>query len=390
MEAKHLILDKEKRVIVAKSRFPYKKPKRSLRTIRRIGMRVRENPKDRLGICGLPAETQVRVVADKGGANFHGVLSCGCVHICPVCASQIQAERTKEIAQVIGAPGRYSIYMTLTLNHTRGDDLRTLIKSLNASWARIRRGTFGRRSKKYGEIGYVKTLDHTWSKKSGHHPHLAILVVFPEKLPEEQLIELKELAFKNWKQSLELEDRIANEGGFYFDTATNPGATSAYLAKINKLAWEVGSNINKTGKTGDHLSPWEILELADTSPYFVKIWREYCRGIKGFKSIQHSKNWKDLIPEPEEEKEDYEEPEPLFLIRASLYRHILKIQDDDRVLEVCDRALEGDSGAQMLLKGMKRVSLLFPVNTYEHKSYDVGYEEKIWKPLHNQLSMFCD
>ena len=106
---------------------------RTLRALRRTAVRLRTNPKDRITACGMPAATEVEVVESKQGSKFRGLWSCDQVHKCPCCAAKIQARRTEEIKKVIGAKGRWSIYLTLTLEHHRDDDLKALLKVLPRS-----------------------------------------------------------------------------------------------------------------------------------------------------------------------------------------------------------------------------------------------------------------
>jgi hypothetical protein len=362
---------------------------RALRHLRKTAVRLRTNPKDRIGACGLPAVPDVELINSSQGSTFKGLWSCDSVHTCAVCASKIQARRTKEIANVIGAKGRWSIYLTLTLSHSRKDDLKSLLKELTRCWNRLRNGTFGRRAKKYGMRAFVRAVDLTFSKKSGWHPHYAIVLVFDNPPSPDQVFELKELAYTNWKKSVAKEGREVNRGGFYFETLTNPDDTAAYLAKINSIAWDVGSNTFKQACNG-HLNIWQILDLAENSSYFTKIWRDYTKDIKGTRAIHRSKKWKDLVEELEEELIPEEEPKVVLRIRSDLYKHIRKLGDDDRVLMINDRALEGHRGAQMILQGIRRISTLMPVDDPYSPSFKLDYERRIWEPLHNQLSLFCD
>jgi len=79
-------------------------------------------------------------------------------------------------------------------------------------------------------------------------------------------------------------------------------------------------------------------------------------------------------------------------LRSSLYWHIRKIGDADKVLEVCDRSLNGNRDAQLILTGIKKISSLCPVDERflgnEFRKYNADYESELWKPLHNQLSLF--
>ena len=364
---------------------------RTLRRLRKTAVKLRVNPKDRIRACGAPANTEVEVISTSMGSKFRGLWSCDQVHKCPCCAAKIQARRTNEIAEIIGAKGRWSIYLTLTLEHSRDDNLKNLLKTLSKCWNRLRNGTFGRRSKKYGQIGFVRTLDLTFSNKSGFHPHYAILLVFDSAPTKEQIQELKKLCFENWKKAVSIEARNAVEDGFYFDTITNPNDTAAYLAKINSIAWEVGSNTFKQAANG-HLNQWQILEMAENSSYFAKIWRDYEVGIKGSRAIHNSKNFKDLLEESEEEDIPEDNSNVLLKLRSSLYWHIRKIGDADKVLEVCDRSLNGNRDAQLILTGIKKISSLCPVDERflgnEFRKYNADYESELWKPLHNQLSLF--
>jgi hypothetical protein len=364
---------------------------RILRRLRRTAVKLRVNPKDRIKACGAPAKSEVEVISTSMGSKFRGLWSCDQVHKCPCCAAKIQYRRTSEIAKIIGAKGRWSIYLTLTLEHSRDDNLKNLLKTLSKCWNRLRNGTFGRRSKKYGQIGFVRTLDLTFSNKSGFHPHYAILLTFEEAPTQEQIQELKKLCFENWKAAVKIEARNAVESGFYFDTITNPDDTAAYLAKINSIAWEVGSNTFKKAANG-HLNQWQILEMAENSSYFAKVWRDYEVGIKGSRAIHYSKNFKNLLEESEEEEILEDNANVLLKLRSSLYWHIRKIGDADKVLEICDRSLNGNTDAQLILKGIKKISSLCPVDEVylgrEVSNFNSEYESDLWKPLHSQLSLF--
>jgi hypothetical protein len=381
MEAHKKILDKGT-IYKGKTRV------RHLRQLRKTATKIRANPKDRITACGMPAQAEVSVVSSQQGSKFRGTWSCDQVHTCPVCAAKIQARRTQEISKVIGAK-EFSIYLTLTLSHTREDKLKDSLKTLTKCWNNVRTGTFGRRAKKYGQVGFVRSLDITFSNKSGFHPHYAILLIFDRAPTEEQIEELKEICFRSWKSSVEKEGRQAVSDGFYFAPLTNPELTAQYLSKINSIAWEVASNTHKQAK-GDHLNPWEILDLAEKSPYFTKVWRDYAKGIKGARAIHSSKSFKKMLEEIEEEEELEEEVEQEVLIkfRSTLYKHIRKIGDDCKILEVCDRSLAGDNDAQLLLKGIKKISTLCSVSSYFTEKNPEDYEQKVWFPLHNQLSLF--
>ena len=113
---------------------PETKKRRNLRSIRRK-TRGRVMPDERVSICGQrPAwrrngDEGVYVQLGERGADFVGVMTCGSVWVCAVCAHRIAGHRCTEVRRAVKrhcAAGGEVFIVTLTVPHHRHDDLAEL------------------------------------------------------------------------------------------------------------------------------------------------------------------------------------------------------------------------------------------------------------------------
>ena len=88
-------------------------------------------------------EVQVRSAAKTGRCYYAGLMACGSVWACPVCAAKIQQVRADEVRRAIAAAGRLGLapwLLTLTVPHTRHDDLAGLLKAFTGSLGTLFKG----------------------------------------------------------------------------------------------------------------------------------------------------------------------------------------------------------------------------------------------------------
>lgn len=127
-------------------------------------------------------KTSKQAAADGVGARAHyrGVVTCGSVWMCPVCAAKISERRRLELAETIQAArekGLTVFMVTLTLQHNKRERYLGLVESLRDAWRRVRSGRAWQTIQaRYKIEGLVTALEFTVSLDNGGHPHLHVLV----------------------------------------------------------------------------------------------------------------------------------------------------------------------------------------------------------------------
>lgn len=136
----------------------------------------------RVGECGHALGGNVRLrgaVAPEGlSAGVAGLLTCGRIWACPVCASKVAYVRSNDLEAGIrtwaGAGGSF-VMLTLTMQHNRGQRLKTLWDGLSTAWRLfVSDGSAKRLRKSIGVNGYHRTTEVTYGA-NGWHVHLHVL-----------------------------------------------------------------------------------------------------------------------------------------------------------------------------------------------------------------------
>lgn len=220
-----------------------------------------------------------------GGTSRCGVLSCGSVWACPVCASKIYLGRAEELKGAMRAWGGFTFLLTETLRHWEGNDLRKLRKVLSSAHGSLWRGKRGmRRRNEWGLVHTVRGLEVTHGA-AGWHPHLHTLM-FCTREPTSEMIDELKLA---WIRAVE--KRLGKEHAPSFEHGLDVKRTNAaeYLAK---LGLEVASIESKSGRNGSR-SPWQIAKDAAAGDEPSRaLWRSYCRDMLGARQLCWSKGAK--------------------------------------------------------------------------------------------------
>lgn len=256
----------------------------------------------RLGVCMSAirpdwAQVEVRQSAESGRCYYAGLMACGSVWVCPVCASKIQRVRAAELRQAIAAAGSLGLsvaMLTLTIPHTRHDDLADLLEGFTGALGAV---LGGRAWKKlvaaYGIAGYVRALEVTWGEASGWHPHAHVLLFLD---PRADLEQLADQLFPSW------ETAVANRGlgaavraAFSLQDATH---ANRYVTKLGtELDWGPAEELVRghTKSGGAHrYSPFDLLgEYAYNSDARAgALFRDYAETFKGRRQLQWSRGLK--------------------------------------------------------------------------------------------------
>ena len=234
----------------------------------------RHQGRTRLVGCGRTrVSPTVQIWLEPGRrAAFSGVLHCGLLWACPVCAQKLVAHRANDLQKGLETWGGDKVAMlTLTVRHDRADSLE-VTKRLTDAWGRLITGKAWQESKsKFGIAGYVRALEITHGK-NGWHPHLHVLLFFEQTLSDSELRAANNWFSERWQRNVE---RCL---GADFVPSEERGANlircseGQYVAKMNL---ELVSHQTKKGRHGSR-SHWQIASdlAARGSPSDAVLWRD--------------------------------------------------------------------------------------------------------------------
>lgn len=234
-------------------------------------------------------------------SRFRGLVRCGSVWTCPVCALAICAERAEEVTQAVTEWGHHRVGLaTFTFRHTREHRLKVMQRGIADAYRRLTRGKpWERLREKYGIRHTLRKLEVTWGPKHGWHPHEHVLYFFDRKLSPDELAELERELVTRWIEMVKRELGDEYEPTTYAGVDVSPSHQSDYIAK---LGLEMTSELTKEGK-GKNCSPWQILANAvrayergaDDFQLWYDLWREYAEAMHGRRQLEWSRGLKQAV-----------------------------------------------------------------------------------------------
>ena len=223
-------------------------------------------------------------------AHYGGLVTCGSVWACPICASRIQERRRLEIEQAIQWAHSHSlvpVLVTFTFPHRSWHSLRDLIHQQRAAFKRLRSGKAWMSVK---PVGLIRSLEVTHGA-NGWHPHTHELwFCDSQSLPDlRRLVTMWERSCSRAglldpNDSGQLRAFRAHGVDIQVETCAKAGD---YLAKIDDsrswgFAHEVGKAASKAGRAkGVHPHHFLIRRAAGDAANFV----EYVRAMKGARQL---------------------------------------------------------------------------------------------------------
>lgn len=253
-------------------------------------------------------------------AHYDGLMVCGSVWVCPLCAAKISERRRVELERAIAswiARGGAVYLATYTIAHKHYDDLPSLLHSFLTARKKARQGRAAQNIRKqFGVVGTVSVREVTWSKQNGWHPHCHELVFCSSEIVLE---EYDQMVREQWRKSVEREGLSINEHGFKLDRTY--GAVGDYIAKFGRepvrASWSTASELTKShlkhGRDEEHLTPFSMLHLIAQGRCELKpVFKQYAQCFKGKHQLVWSSGLRALLLNAVEEKSDVElaqEPE---------------------------------------------------------------------------------
>ena len=295
-----------------------------------------------------------REQGQEGSAFYKGLESCGSVWMCPVCASVITEKRRKELSQALQAwPG--SVFMvTFTFQHARADKLLELRNYLSDGYRKIKSGHWWQRfESRWGITGSIASHEVTLGQAAGWHPHKH--VIFFSSLPVTELSRsaIEESLNSRFNVIMEKMGRYSSSiygvkvGQAVISQGDKDQAVKQYVAKWG-LAEELSKSPVKSGRDDEHYSPFQLLDLAASSPWAAAAFIEYAHAMKGVKQLVWSRGLRKVLGLDQVEKTDEtlatesieSGDEKLVTLSTSQWRIIVANDARAELLEVASKGLK--------------------------------------------------
>lgn len=253
------------------------------------------------GLCDI----EVRKIVKTNQAYFSGLIVCGRVWECPVCAAKIAERRRQELkdALQVAKENNFGIhFVTLTFPHGVGDKLYDIRKRMSHAYARL---SSGRMSVKFqlkqldeiSEIkGFIRAVEVTHGNKNGFHPHVHMIVFTNKETTSEMLNSVYTSA---WQRACRLAGLPipSDERGC---TVQDGSYASKYISKWGIEDEMTKANAKKSRDKG--VSPFGLLRcfLKGDDPEYPperasKLFQIYAREFKGQRQLYWSNGLRKLL-----------------------------------------------------------------------------------------------
>lgn len=267
-------------------------------------------PKERVRRCMLCASpgdagVKLRYSPARRTAHLAGLIVCGSVWICPVCAARVSERRRGEVGRAVewvSAHGMRMILVTHTLSHRVSDSLEVSLAALNGAYRRMAQTTGYRAFRaSYGLTHSIKAMEVTWGAGNGWHPHLHVLWAAPVGVDAARL---RQGLVACWRQALR---HYRHESGRAYsassahgvDVRVTFGDVQDYVSKMGR-SWQVEDELTKANsKRGrlDRMTPFDLVRSVRDGgdEGHADLFREYAAAMKGTHQLRWSPGFKQLV-----------------------------------------------------------------------------------------------
>lgn len=290
-------------------------------------------PSERVRICLRSRNGDYVSVHRHNKTNtsfFGGLMVCGSVWTCPVCAAKISEKRREEIKTAFDMHTSNSGFismLTLTFSHQFNDRLEDILKKFGQATQKFMSGkAYQNLRNEMGLIGRIRVFEVTYGD-NGFHPH-AHIALFYTKFVDLQF--MREKMYALWEKACsKFELKTSYDYGLDLQSAED---ADDYISKHGtwSLEQELSKSHIKKAKNGS-LSPFDFLRiyLQNEDEKYLCLFREYAKCFKGKRQIQWSQGLKNrfiLEDKSDEElaKEKIEEADLLGLLDYDQWKQVLK------------------------------------------------------------------
>lgn len=302
-------------------------------------------------------------------AFYGGLMVCGSVWVCPVCAAKISERRRVELKTAFDAhlqQGGYCTMVTLTFSHSVRDKLDDLLLALGKSTQMFSRGKrFDNFRKEIGLIGRIRAFEITYGA-NGWHPHIHMLLMHSKEIEPWDRDDVRDKLYDMWSGACAKNGLATSyEHGLKVDDAAE---ASQYIGKwgdIMDKPWGTDSEMTKAnikkGRAGS-MTPFDFLRVVieDGDLQYEDKYREYAAATKGKQQLVWSPGLKAkyLIEDKSDEEvatEKIEEADLLGLLDWQEWRYIVRNNLRVELLQEVEK-----HGYEMALSkiGIKKVSTM--------------------------------
>jgi hypothetical protein len=252
-------------------------------------------PKHRVGIClrhQIEAYGNVDIFKHRETqkAFYGGLMVCGSVWVCPVCAAKISERRRQELKTAFKAhldTGGYCTMVTLTFSHSPKDKLDDLLVALGKSMQDFSRGKrHDNFRKEIGLIGKIRAFEVTHGA-NGWHPHIHLLLMHSNEIEPWEWSNMEDKLYSMWSGACAKNGlATSREHGLRMHDAAE---ASTYIGKwgdIMDKPWGTDSEMTKANikkGRGESITPFDMLRviIEDGDLEFEGKYQEYAKATKG-------------------------------------------------------------------------------------------------------------
>lgn len=279
-------------------------------------------PTERVATClrfHAPHKTSVTVhrVKGKNAAYYGGLMVCGSVWHCPVCASRISEERKQELQFATNHWTGGILMATYTASHNITTSLQKILGGVLDGHRRIKSGRWYKDLKeKYGILGSVKALEITYTE-NGWHPHIHELIFFTNTISTETYGELYGQFRARWIDVLgQLGFFASTDRGFVLSDAHSliaeyvtkwghdPAPDNPIVSEGWNPAAELTKAVIKKGRKNGATPSQLLLDYALGDVPSGIIWKEYANTLKGRNQLVWSGSIRNTLKMPPEREND--------------------------------------------------------------------------------------
>lgn len=311
-------------------------------------------------------EVSVLYSASRKKAHFGGVMVCGSVWTCPVCAAKVGERRKAELSaasEVHLAAGGGQYMVTLTFRHTRNDSVSDLVSRLRKAlvWLRKHR-TYKRLLQYTGFVGLIRALEVTHGEENGWHPHVHELWLTDKPLPRSAIRLMQADLFELWRRAC----AVAGLGEPNRRAGVNVIQAESAQDYINKFGyepkWGVTSELTKAhSKRGRAKSrtPFDLLRASADGDFRAgSLFRDFADAFFGSRQLFWSPGLKaafqiDDVSDEELAALEDDRARELCRITADQWRALLSLGFEARSVVL---SLAESGGAQTVLDFVETIS----------------------------------
>lgn len=285
-------------------------------------------------------------------AFYQGLIVCGRVWTCPLCAAKISERRRIELREAlkVAKAKNYGIhFVTLTFPHGVSDDLNEILPKMTKAYGKLANGKYSVKSQlkslddKAEIYGFIRAVEVTHGK-NGFHPHVH-MIVFTNSSTSSGLLEY--VYRKAWQRACRLSDLpvpsdqhgcSVQDGSFADEYASKWGIEDEMTKANQKKAKNKG------------MTPWGFLRcvIDDDNPDYPperaeRLFRVYAKAFKGKRQLYWSNGLRALLSMSKEvadeelaQKPDDERAYLLAKITVEQWKAIRRSKQEANLISVAE------------------------------------------------------